>query len=117
MTKHKIQDEDYTNLLEIDTFRVVKDTKFKGNQQRGQNNVTEHWIAHMCDPYLNEEDGDNTPTGPFDATEINEGKCAYCHTEIPEAIIALWSLLEWEEAGDVLHSAPDSRFSTPVREL
>ena len=42
--------------------------------------------------------------GTFSEEEIREGACHYCKVKIPEPIIALWSLLEWEEAGDILHN-------------
>ena len=101
-------DEHYTTLLEMDTFQVVKDEKFGGSRQRGQNNYAEHWIAHMCDAYRNSEDEHETATGldetgVFDSEEIREGKCYYCKSKIPDPIVALWSLLEWESAGQVLH--------------
>ena len=97
-------DIDFTDLLEIDSFRVVKDEQYAGDPTRGQNNVTEHWIAHLCDAYLKDEDPEDTDvTGAFDSDEIFAGECAYCNADIPEAIIALWSMLEWEGAADILH--------------
>ena len=111
-----VLDEDYTTLLEIDTFRVVKDEKFEVGRQKKTNNFAEHWIAHMCDAYSDSEDDatrdvDVTPdtitlidqTGVFDVEEIREGNCYYCKLKIPDPIVALWSLLEWESAGEILH--------------
>lgn len=100
-------DTGYVDLLEIDTFRVVKDTKWAGDPRRGQNNYTEHWIFHVCDAYLTSERvAEHTAdrTGAFDSEEISNGTCAYCGLDIPEPIIALWSMLEWEDASKILHS-------------
>jgi hypothetical protein len=98
-----LDDSNYTTLLEIDTFRVVKDEKFDESPKKGRNNSTPHWIAHMCDAYKEHSDNPEDPTGAFDADEIRQGNCYYCKVKIPEPIIALWSMLEWEEAGDILH--------------
>ena len=103
-------DSTYTNLLEIDTFQVVKDMDFPNASQRGRNNSTEHWISHMCDDYKSNKDTiegqEENITGVFSSDEILEGACYYCHIKIPEAITALWSLLEWETAGEILHNDP-----------
>ena len=98
-----IEDDQYTDLLEIDTFRVVKDDKFAESAQKGCNNFTEHWIAHLCDAYLNHDDTTEC-TGVLDAGEIMGGHCYYCKIKIPESVIALWSMLEWQEAGEILHN-------------
>jgi len=100
-------DVQYTDLLEIDTFRVVKDEKFEEARQKGVNNFTEHWIAHMCNEYKNNEDHDADQTGIFDPDEIYQGHCYYCKAKIPEAITALWSMLEWADAGEILHGDED----------
>ena len=96
-------DNDYIDLLEIDGFRVVKDEKFKTAPQRGVNNFTEHWIAHMCQEYTDIEEDMADRTGALDADEIRQGACYYCKTKIPEGIVALWSMLEWESAAEILH--------------
>lgn len=96
-------DANCTDLLEIDTFRVVKDEDYGQNRKRGANNSTKHWIAHMCKEYVDNEDHSTDQTGLFDADEIKEGSCYYCKTKIPEPIVALWSMLEWQAAGDILH--------------
>ena len=96
-------DENYTDLLEIDTFKVVKDEKFNTADQRGANNFTEHWIAHMCDAYRETDEDAKDMTGTFDADEIRKGSCYYCKTKIPEPIVALWSMLEWKDAAEILH--------------
>ena len=100
MSKDKM-DIDYTNLLEIDTFRVVKDTKY--DALAGHNNLTEHWIAHVCEDYLDNKEPESEPTGAFSADEIKDGACYYCKQRIPEPIMALWSMLEWDHAADVLY--------------
>lgn len=100
-------DNQYINLLEIDTFLVVKDTDFDVSRQEGNNNSTPHWISHMCDKYLESKDDEGDSTAIFSSDEIHQGECYYCHEPIPEAIIALWSLLEWEDAGDILHAPED----------
>lgn len=101
---HAGMDFNYEDLLEIDTFRVVRDKDFSTDPHSDNNNFTQHWIAHICAEYLADEDPDTEPTGAFDSDEIKNGACAYCERLIPEGIIALWSLLEWEDAGHVLHA-------------
>ena len=101
-----MSEKDYIDLLEIDTFRVVKDTSWSEvvpGGQNGRNNTVKHWIAHMCDEYIKNEDYDVDQTGAFDSDEIKIGRCYYCEAKIPEGIVALWSMLEWEAAGDILH--------------
>jgi len=113
MNPDPFMENHYTDLLEIDTFRVVKDTNFDNFDNTGgkaRNNTVEHWIAHMCDPYKNNEDHDIDPTVAFNSDEIKEGACYYCKAKIPDAIIALWSLMEWETAGDVLHGDVDEMY-------
>lgn len=101
-------DTDYIDLLEIDGFRVVEDKNFSDNTKDNKSNFTTHWIAHMCEEYAKQKEADEdfstSITGIFDSDEIHEGKCYYCKTSIPEPIIALWSMLEWQVAGDILHS-------------
>ena len=111
MNPDPLMENEYTDLLEIDTFRVVKDANFNNFDKTGsksRNNTVEHWIAHMCDEYKNNDDHEQDPTGAFDSDEIRSGACYYCKTKIPEAITALWSMMEWEAAGEVLHGDTDA---------
>ncbi len=94
-------DINYKTLLEIKTFRVVKDTKY--DAMSGNNNVTEHWITHLCKDYLANKDHESESTGAFSSDEIKDGQCYYCKQRIPDPIMALWSMLEWDHAGDVLY--------------
>ena len=110
MNPDPLMENHYTDLLEIDTFRVVKDTNFDdfdNSEGKIRNNTVKHWIAHMCDEYKRNDDHDIDPTGAFDSDEIRGGACYYCKASIPEPITALWSLLEWEAAGEVLHGDTD----------
>lgn len=104
-------DNEYIDLLDIDSFRVVKDNDFPSAATEGRNNYTTHWIAHICDVYLEDktdgEDSEKELTGILDSDEIKAGKCYYCKIPIPEPITALWSMLEWQEAGDILHPFQD----------
>ena len=111
MNPDPLMENHYTDLLEIDTFRVVKDADFDNFDKTGakvRNNTVKHWIAHMCKEYENNDDHETDPTGAFDSNEIRSGACYYCKAKIPEPIIGLWSMLEWEAAGDVLHGATDA---------
>lgn len=107
MTKSKI-DINYINLLEIDTFRVVKDTKYSDAALATHNNLTEHWITHLCKDYLANKDHESESTGAFSSDEIKDGQCYYCKQRIPEPIMALWSMLEWDHAGDILYPENDT---------
>ena len=108
-------DTQYIDLLEIDTFRVVKDKEFPNAKRKGVNNLTEHWIAHMCTAYEEDDVADlDDKTGAFDSDEIKEGKCYYCKLKIPEAIVALWSMLEWESAGDILYTDNETYKTTAL---
>ena len=113
MNPDPLLNKSYIDLLEIDTFRVVKDENFDTHAQRGANNFVEHWIAHMCPEYERNKDHDIDQTGIFDSDEIRQGSCYYCKVRIPEPITALWSMLEWEDAGDILHDDSELYHITP----
>jgi len=112
----KALDTNFIDLLEIDTFRVVKDKDFANTIDNSRNNFTEHWISHLCKAYLENpeygEDSELEVTGAFDSDEIHEGRCYYCKLDIPEPIIALWSMLEWKDAADLLQPYKDEPITT-----
>ena len=69
------------------------------HQDQGINRMGgDSWVFHLCGEYQRALPT-SQPIGLLSDNELWRGQCAYCQLRVPEGLMALWKMMNWEKAG------------------
>ncbi len=69
-----------------------------GSSTEVKRQVGDSWVFHLCEDYERALP-ETTRIGLLSDNELWREQCTYCQLRVPEGLMALWKMMNWEKAG------------------